>query len=94
MSEKEKLIEKIIFDYDNEMGLAERPYTWAEIFGNHPPSAVENYLRQKRQGPAYDTQREALRRVLSRLLPSEQDFRPAAEQALQAALDGIDRTIK
>ena len=101
MPDTNKLIDKIIFAFDMEMGTVERHKVMAEIASGNAPNLMDAFNRQRRKGRDYDEQRAALRRVLRRLLPTDttppdtekmkEQLRPAAEQALQEAAKTIER---
>ena len=103
MPDTNKLIDKIIFAFDMEMGTVERHKVMAEIANGNAPSPMDALNRQLRKGRDYDEQRAALRRVLRRLLPEDtappetekmkEQLRPAAEQALQEAAKKIERQL-
>lgn len=64
MSENEKIISKIIADFDETMAGFEMRDAFAALYGKNPPAAQEIYARQKQLKAARAERRDALRRVL------------------------------
>ena len=98
MPEHESVIEQILSAFDDEMSTAERGEILAEIYGGNPPSPMQAYTRQTHRNRTNSTQREVLRRALRRVFPSDEAIkemiRPAAEKAVQEAVDAVQKGLK
>lgn len=97
MTEQESVIEQILSAFDDEMSAAERGEILTEIYGGNLPP-VQAYIRQTHRSGTSSTQREALRRALRRVFPSDEAIkemiRPAAEKAIQEAVDAVEKGLK
>lgn len=83
-------IEKIILEFEEEMSRVKGRALFAAIYSKNPPTATQNYVRQKQQA---NMEREnALRRALYRVLGTkeqqEQMFMSPAQRAAQQAFEG------
>lgn len=97
MTAQGNIIEQIIAAFDQEMRAVERFQVMADIASGNPPSSTDSYNRQMRKGRDYDEQRAALRRVLSRFLPSDsaikEQLRPTVEKAMQEVAEQFERAL-
>lgn len=81
--------EKIIRYFEDEMSRIEVRNIFAPVYSPNPPTATENYIRQKQN---YKMERQnALRRALCRVLGTEEQqekmFMSPAQQAAQRTLE-------
>lgn len=88
-------IEKIIRYFEDEMSRIETRDIFAAVHSKNPPTATENYIRQKQN---YNMERQnALRRSLYRVLGTEEQqekmFMSPAQQAAQRALEELEDKI-
>ena len=90
MSENEKIINKIVADFETAIGQFEMRDLFAEIYGKNPPTAQEIYNRQKQQNRTRLERQETLKRILWLNLGTEDEqkkmLKPAAEKAIEEAL--------
>ena len=87
--------EKIIRYFEDEMSKIEVRDIFAAVHSKNPPTATENYIRQKQN---YKMERQsALRRALYRVLGTEEQqekmFMSPAQQAAQRALEELEDRI-
>lgn len=87
--------EKIIRYFEDEMSKIETRDIFAAVYSKNPPTATENYIRQKQN---YNTERQnALRHALYRVLGTEEQqekmFMSPAQQAAQRALEELEDKI-
>lgn len=87
--------EKIIRYFEDEMSRIEVRNIFAAVHSKNPPTATENYIRQKQN---YNMERQnALRRALYRVLGTEEQqgkmFMSPAQQAVQRSLEALGDKI-
>lgn len=87
----ENIIERIISEYTTEIKLDDRQKMLVSSVGATPSIALENYKRQKQPNNAHKEQLDTLRRVLRRVLGTEEQLkeimRPTAEKVIREAIE-------
>lgn len=98
MSQDNDLIEQVVTEFEREMSSIESNNIWIEsIMKKGPKTFLEAHNRLNRIGKEYDDQRDALRRALRRVFPTENQvkerFQPAAEKALQDVWNKMQKKL-
>lgn len=88
-------IERIIREYQDEISRIEAQELFASIYSKNPPTATENYIKQRQA--SYDERTNALRRVLYHVLGTEEQqeqmFMSPAQQLVQRRLEELEDRI-
>ena len=95
MSETEKIINKIVADFEEAMGRLEAKSIFADICGENRSTPQEIYARHKRESGARIVRQNILKRILWLNLGTEAEqkkmLEPAAEKAVEEALKEIKK---
>ena len=95
MSETEKIINKIVADFEGAMGRLESKSIFSDIYGENRSTSQEIYARHKRQNDARIVRQNILKRILWPNLVTEAEqkkmLEPATEKAVEEALKEIKK---
>lgn len=97
MSETERIINKILADFEAAMGRLEVQSTFANICGENRLTPQEIYAKHKRQNDMRTVRQSILKRILWLNLGTEVEqkkmLKPAAEKAVEEALKDIEKRL-
>ena len=95
MSETERIINKIVADFEEAIGRLEIKSIFANICGENRLTPQEIYSKHKRQNDARLVRRDILKRVLWLNLGTEDEqkkiLEPAAEKTVEKAMEEIKK---
>ena len=98
MSENQRIIEKIIFSFKEEMSRIEHGNIFTLLARENPPTPQEMFTRQKETDRKSAEYENALRRILWRALGTVEEQREmlmtAAEKAVDEALEKLTEKLK
>ena len=98
MSENQRIIEKIIFSFKEEMSRIEHSSIFTLLTRENPPTPQEMFARQKETDRKCAEYENALRRILWRALGTVEEQKEmlmtAAEKAVDEALEKLTEKLK
>ena len=98
MSENQRIIEKIIFSFKEEMSRIEHSSIFTLLARENPPTPQEMFVRQKETDRKCAEYENALRRILWRALGTVEEQKEmlmtAAEKAVDEALEKLTEKLK
>ena len=98
MSENQRIIEKIIFSFKEEMSRIEHGNIFALLARENPPAPQEMFARQKETDRKCAEYENALRRILWRAPGTVEEQKEmlmtAAEKAVDEALEKLTEKLK
>lgn len=93
----DNIIERIVSEYTVEIQMGDRQERLVSSVGATPSIALESYKRQKQLYNTYTEQQDILRRVLRRVLGTEEQLkeimRPTAEKVIREAIEKFKKGL-